>query len=334
MIRSILAGIYFLIWRLWIFLYEHKIILTKKVDSFVVSIGNLTVGGTGKTPFTIFLAQQYQSRGKRVGIVSRGYGGSYKGHFTLVSDGKTIFESPEVVGDEPVLIAKRLGGIPIIVSRDRVMGCQQLIDRFQVNLILLDDGFQHLRIHRDLNLLLVDATQTNDALLPAGPMREPAYAACRANVMILTRSNRSTETVPMIEASGFTGPILKSFFTPVELVHLQKGVSQSVSSLKGAKVLAFCGIGNPDAFTKMLNELGATVLETVLYRDHFHYTHSDIQEIAEQAKNLGTAFIVTTEKDAVKIAGLITEPMNIWAVRIQINFFDSPKVVASLLLNP
>ena len=202
-----------------------------------------------------------------------------------------------------------------------------------MNLILLDDGFQHLRIHRDLNLLLIDSTQTNDALLPAGPMREPTDAAGRANVVILTRSETTPETVPIVTALGFAGPILKTCFTPVELIHLQKGISQPVSVLKGAKVLAFCAIGNPSAFVKMLNELGATVLETVLYRDHFHYTHLDIQKITEKARDTGAALIVTTEKDAVKVVGLITEPMDIWSVRIQINFFDSPKVVESLLLN-
>jgi tetraacyldisaccharide 4'-kinase len=164
-------------------------------------------------------------------------------------------------------------------------------------------------------------------------MREPAYAAGRANVVILTRNSGSLETAPMVEASGFTGPVLKSFFTPVELIHLQKGISQPVSALKGAKVLAFCAIGNPSAFVKMLNELGATVLETVLYRDHFYYTPSDIQKIAEKAKALGAAFIVTTEKDAVKVTDLITKSIDIWSVRIQIDFFDSQKVVESLLLN-
>ncbi|HZR45761.1 MAG TPA: tetraacyldisaccharide 4'-kinase, partial [Candidatus Manganitrophaceae bacterium] len=147
---TLLASIYGLSCRIRIFLYEKGVFQRKRAGCYVVSIGNLTVGGTGKTPFTIYLAEKWREKGYKIGIVSRGYKGSYKGPVVLVSDGESILEKVSSVGDEPYLMAERLKGIPIVVSADRFKGCQRLIERFRVDIILLDDGFQHLRLHRDL----------------------------------------------------------------------------------------------------------------------------------------------------------------------------------------
>ncbi len=367
--KRILAGFYLLVWRGWIFLYQHRILPQKRVNCFVVSIGNLTVGGTGKTPFTIFLAQQYKKRGKRVGIVSRGYRGNYKGPVTIVSDGETIFESAETAGDEPVLMAKRLiegntlegsstpsscsttrlgttpGGVPIVVSRDRFLGCQWLIDHFNVNVILLDDGFQHLRLYRDLNILLIDTTQRHDALLPLGPMREPLSAIQRANAVILTRQEKDpTPSFTMPIGFEFTGPVFQTTFSPAALIHLLKPVARPASDIQAEPILAFCGIGNPNAFLQMLTRLGATIRETLFFRDHYHYTPSDMQTIIRKAHAHSVKSVITTEKDAVKIKHLVTESLvteslvpgalvpgalvpvalDIWALRIDMTFFNPP----------
>jgi tetraacyldisaccharide 4'-kinase len=325
LLKTILSQIYFLVWSLWRFLYFCRLLPVKRVNAFVVSIGNLSVGGTGKTPFTIFLAQEYQKRGAQVGIVSRGYGGKYPEPVAVVSDGKTIFRSAEAVGDEPYLMAKQLTGVPIIVSRDRFLGCQQLIEQFGVRTILLDDGFQHLRLHRDLNIMLIDTTKTNSFLLPKGPMREPLTAIHRADLVILTRTETPSESSPLITESGFAGPVLKIAFSPVELIQVENQTHRPLSALSGESILAFCGIGNPASFTNMLIRLGATLRETMLFRDHFQYTASDIQSITARAKALDITTIVTTEKDAVRLEHILGKPP-LWALRIGTAFLEPRSV--------
>ena len=325
--RTLLAGIYFLLWWCWNFLYEHRFIIPKRVNAIVVSIGNLTVGGTGKTPFTIFLAKYYQAHGYTVGIVSRGYKGSYRTDVALVSDGTTVFGSATISGDEPMMMARRLSGVPIAVSKDRYHGCQLLIEKFKVSLIILDDGFQHLRLHRDLNLLLIDSTEKNFSLLPKGPMRENTSAAGRANVVILTRQESES-----IAAYPWTCPTLKTYFSPVALINVQTGVSQSPSDLKGERVLAFCGIGNPDSFLKMLTDLGADICESVVFQDHYNYTASDIKEIGRKSKTLSVKYILTTEKDAIKIEPLSISGIELFSLRIEIGFRESQTVWEQNLL--
>ena len=231
-----------------------------------------------------------------------------------------------------------LRGVPIVVSRDRVVGCQWLIDHFKVEVILLDDGYQHLRLHRDLNILLIDTTQTNTALLPKGPMREPLVAARRADVVLLTRQeaasppSQAAGAIKMLDTAGFTGPILQTAFYPVALIGLTSGISRPVSTLLSEPIVAVCGLGNPNAFIKMLEQLGAKICDTVLFPDHFDYTVADMQKIEIKRKALGAkTMIVTTEKDAVKIALLPIESIDIWALRICITFLDPPEKWERLL---
>ncbi|MFQ5781092.1 MAG: tetraacyldisaccharide 4'-kinase, partial [Nitrospiria bacterium] len=187
---TLFAWLYGLVCRLRPFLYEKGFLPRKRADAFIVSVGNLTVGGTGKTPFTIYLAETWREKGYSVGIVSRGYGRNDKRSVVLVSDGEKMLEAASAAGDEPYLMAERLKGIPVVVSADRFKGCQWLIRHFKMDLILLDDAFQHVPIHRDMNLLLIDAMNPygNHRLLPRGPLREPLSAARRADLVIFTRS--------------------------------------------------------------------------------------------------------------------------------------------------
>ncbi|MEK7747747.1 MAG: tetraacyldisaccharide 4'-kinase [Nitrospirota bacterium] len=327
--KTALSGIYFIIWWLWDFLYEYNILVPKQVAAKVVSVGNLTVGGTGKTPITIFLARFYQSKGYRVGIVSRGYKGNYQGKVALVSDGKSVLTSSDICGDEPYLMAKRLSGklreaqtpsagaaagVCVAVSKLRHDGCQMLIDKFNVNLILLDDGFQHRRLYRDLNLLLIDTTEKNNALLPKGPMREGFPAAKRADIIILTREGES----PKMPES--TIPVLHAVFLPVALVHLKTGTSYPLTKLSGASVLAFCAIGNPNSFIKILANLGAKIEASIFFRDHFRYSVAEIKAIGEKALAFGVKWIVTTEKDAVKIESLSFPEIDLFVLQVDVVF--------------
>lgn len=335
---TLLSWIYGLVIRLRLLFYRLGILPQKRVDCRVISIGNITVGGTGKTPMTLYLAEQWRQRGAKVGIVSRGYGRKKKDAVITVCDGLKVLETAESVGDEPVLMAKRLldlaRGIPIIVAADRYRGCQRLLQEFKVDLILLDDGFQHLRMHRDQNLLLIDAANPfgNTHLLPRGLLREPISEIHRADAVVITRSDCAKNKSAFIQKlEGFGRPILLSRFTATEILDLSTGVRQSLDVLKGRVIFAFCGIGNPTSFFKQLVDLGVELRETEIFRDHHDYEASDLLSLSRHAKEIDVDWLVTTEKDAVKIKGLKDGDLNaesscpIFALRIGVTFLNPLK---------
>src|SRR5581483_2294212 len=320
--------------RIRIFLYEKGVFQRKRAGCYVVSIGNLTVGGTGKTPFTIYLAEKWREKGYKIGIVSRGYKGSYEGPVVLVSDGEAILEKVSSVGDEPYLMAERLKGIPIVVSADRFKGCQRLIERFKVDIILLDDGFQHLRLHRDLNLLLVDATNPfgNGCLLPRGSLREPVSEVRRADLVIFTRSeNRSDATEWISEIERLGRPCLRSRFQPTGLIELHTGSHRPATDLRDRPVFALCGIGNPDSFLRLLTALGAEIKDQLIFGDHYAYQESDWMRIKKTAEAAAVKWIVTTEKDAVKIKDFLPADFEVWVLRVEVSFWEEAEKWESLL---
>lgn len=323
---TMLSWMYGALCRFRIFLYEAGILPKKRVDCPVVSIGNITTGGTGKTPLTIYLAEKWQERGKTVGIVSRGYRRETKTSVVLVSDGSKLLESARSVGDEPRLMAERLKGVPIIVAADRYEGCRWLISRFHVDLILLDDGFQHIRLDRDLNLLLIDVTNPfgNGRLLPRGSLREPVSEIRRADCVIFTRTDREEDMADLSNLiKRFERPFLKSRFQASELIDFKSGLVHPLSDLKGQLILAVCGIGNPKAFLKQLSVLGAKIQDAIIFQDHHDYKPSDIHTIGERAEAIHIARIVTTEKDAVKMKGLPGINLDIWILRIDMVFLEA-----------
>ncbi|MBI3802821.1 MAG: tetraacyldisaccharide 4'-kinase [Nitrospirae bacterium] len=334
---TLLAALYGLLCRLRILLYEKGFLERRRVDCRVVSVGNLTVGGTGKTPFTIFLAEEWQRRGAAVGVVSRGYGGTYKGPLRLVSDGQEILEDPSAVGDEPYLIAQRLKGVPVIVSPDRFEGCRWLLNRFKLDVLLLDDAFQHIRLHRDLNLLLVDATNPfgNGALLPRGTLREPLSEVRRADVVIFTRSSDQSDASEWIgELERLGRPCVRTMFQPTAWMNVRTGATLPPEALAGEPVLGFCGIGNPDSFATLLKQLQVDLREQINFRDHHRYQADDLGRIQKKAQERGVTRVVTTEKDAVKIKGLLsqeTEKLEIWMVRVEVVFWDHQEKWGPLL---
>lgn len=331
---SLLASIYGLSCRLRIFLYEKGVFPRKRAGCYVVSVGNLTVGGTGKTPFTIYLAEKWKERGYTIGIVSRGYKGNYKGPVVLVSDGTAILEKVSSVGDEPTLMAERLKGIPIVVSADRFKGCEWLIENFKVDVVLLDDGFQHLRLHRDLNLLLVDATHPfgNGCLLPRGALREPVSEVRRADLVIFTRAENGSDATEWIsEIERFGRPCLRSTFRPTRLIQLNTGSVRPLADLKGRPVLSFCGIGNPDSFLQLLTSLGADVKAQLTFKDHHSYDDADWAGIRKKAAELMVGCVVTTEKDAVKVKAFLPADFEVWVVRVEVAFWEGAEKWESLL---
>lgn len=338
---TLLSWIYGAAIRFRLLLYTLGFLPKKRLDCRVISIGNITVGGTGKTPMTIYLAEQWQKRGAIVGIVSRGYRRKKKDAVIVVSNGRKLFETAEAVGDEPVLMARRLSSIPIVVASDRFKGAQVLIRDFKVDLILLDDGFQHIRLHRDQNLLLIDAANPfgNKHLLPRGLLREPISEIRRADAIVVTRSDsekKDSDLKERLEAFGV--PILKSRFAASGLLDLSAGKQCPLDVLKNRPILAFCGIGNPTSFFKQLIDLGVELRETKVFQDHHDYELSDVLSVCARAKEIGVDRVVTTEKDAVKIKALEGEGLGavseckLYVLRIGTTFLnplDERKVLFS-----
>lgn len=294
-----LAWLYALALRLRAELYRRGIMRTNRLPRPVVSIGNITVGGTGKTPVTAYIARFLLARGHRVAVLSRGYGGSLEGQTCVVSDGASIMLSALECGDEPYLLAATVPGVMVIIGPDRFAAGQLALQQLDPDIFLLDDGFQHLRLYRDLNILLLDFSRPfgNRLTLPAGILREPVSAARRADLMIFTRAPAgatiSTHTggVPACASSHSIGDLLPlNGRDPVPFAHCS-----------GHTVLAFAGIADPDSFFAGLRANGVNLAGSISFPDHVVYTRERCAEIAAALRRSGADFLITTEKDGVKL---------------------------------
>jgi tetraacyldisaccharide 4'-kinase len=282
-------------------LYSRGLLPAKKLPCRVISVGNITVGGSGKTPMTIFLADYLRKKGCRTVVVSRGYGNTLKGGIGVVSDGTKTILTPRKGGDEPYLMSKRLKGVPVVVGGDRYSAGLAAIGRFDPHCIILDDGFQHLRLKRDLNILLFDSSRGigNGHLLPRGILREPLDGIGRAD-LVMIKGNGKEGFAPAGDL-----PTVSFRYRPAGLVSLG-GEREDVSLLQGKRVIAVAAIANPSSFVNTLKECGAEVLSTLFYPDHHWYGREDIGRIREEANRFkGRAgMIVTTEKDMVRLGGM------------------------------
>jgi tetraacyldisaccharide 4'-kinase len=302
-------------------------------------VGNLTVGGTGKTPLVIALATMLRKRGQRVAVLSRGYRRHNRASQLLVSDGGTIRTGPAEAGDEPYLIAQRCPGVVVAVGADRFRLGQWLLDRFPLDCLLLDDGFQHLGLYRDVDLLLVDASVPGDldALVPAGRLREPLAAAGRATAVLLTRADGASTVNPVLtrlaSATGkMTSPILVRFRSDA-LVNLVTGAVEPSETLAGKTAVIFSGIANASSFRGLLTAQGARVSDEFVFPDHHGYTARDLDRIRNGAERCGAELIITTEKDAVKVAPLARNGDRLWALRLQTDILDGRERLERLLFS-
>ncbi|MEK6692376.1 MAG: tetraacyldisaccharide 4'-kinase [Nitrospirota bacterium] len=331
-ILYILSVLYGLIQRTRAFLYERGMLRVERVGSRVISVGNITTGGTGKTPAVMSIAEaakRFTVHGSRfkVAILTRGYRGKAKG-INPVSDGSKILLGCRDAGDEPYLMAKKLSGIPVIKGNDRCLSAKFAEERFGSDLFILDDGFQHLKLHRDINILLVDATDPfgNGHILPRGILREPLESMRRADIVVLTKtdlSKRNTEIMNKIKRYNTTAPIFVGNYRSLGLVDM-KGNIIEVNRLKGKSLLIFSGLANHSSFRFILEREGAKVSGELIYPDHFDYSKKDIDEIVKKAGDMGTDMIVTTEKDIVKIPYSDLETQ-IWALSIEFIIEDGER---------
>lgn len=278
----------------------------------VVSIGNLTVGGTGKTPCTIALAQRLRAWGQAPGILLRGYGRHVSG-VTVAADDQEVCSRWEAVGDEAMLLARRLPGVPVVVGASRFEAGQEALRRFRLNVLLLDDGFQHRQLHRDLDLILVDATDPfgGGRLLPRGRLREPVSGLGRGHAIVLSRADQASDLPGLrrcLEQIVPGVPQILARHRPVRLMRFTEGEQYPLASLTGRRVLAVSGIANPAGFHRTLADLGAAMVGRLTFLDHHPYEPGDLARMSQAARETEAEWIVITEKDHVRMTGMGLAP--------------------------
>jgi tetraacyldisaccharide 4'-kinase len=284
--------------------------ISHRLEHPVISVGNITMGGTGKTPFVAHLARRLKFEGKHPAILSRGYGRTSRG-VVLVSEGNGPLVTPDVGGDEPVALAMRLPGVIVAVGERRVEAARAA-QRSGADVLLLDDGFQHLSLDRDANLLLLDARDPfgGGRFPPRGRLREPLSALARADAFVFTRAEPGTPTAEVaatLRHWNAPAPIFTARLRPAGLFD-ESGSPVEVAALGQRRVLAVCAVANPASFAATLSEVGLTPEQIVSYRDHHRYSARDFGRIERIARAAGASWIVTTEKDAVKLGSGLTLP--------------------------
>jgi 3-deoxy-D-manno-octulosonic-acid transferase len=300
--------------RIKLYLYEKGIFSRAKLDCCVISIGNITVGGTGKTPTAQKVAVMIQEMDYRVVILNRGYRSHWDQEIGVVSDGKKIFMTAYEAGDEAYLMAKTLPGIPVIIGKERAITGKFAVEKLGAEVIIMDDGYQHWQLYRDLDVVLVDTLNMfgNGSLLPRGTLREPLRNLNRAGLFLLTKSDQSSSIsrdtlCDTLHKYNHKAPIIESMHRPcnyVEIADWYKGIKTQalpLEDLDGQSVMVFSAIGNPSSFEQTLTNEGLEIEEAIRYPDHHDYGMVEMQYIMDRAINKKVKALVTTAKDAVKI---------------------------------
>jgi 3-deoxy-D-manno-octulosonic-acid transferase len=318
--------------------YRIGLLRSRRLSRPVFSVGNMTVGGTGKTPVVVAMCRILTERGLRPVVLSRGYGGRYRAPLLEVSDGSRIKWPADVVGDEPVLMARRLPGVPVVVGPDRYTAGKGAILAYQPDVLVLDDGFQHVRLCRDLDLLLIDSADPfgNGKVLPAGPLREPVHGLRRADAVMLTRMESSAAAAGLISFLGRSYPDLPVLFSRHRMTGCVRladpsGAETPVSDFSGRRVFVAAGIARPESFVRSLEREAVEVVGVAVYPDHFSFRATDIEQIGKEADRLGAQAVLTTEKDWVRLASLTAGLKNWWAVRMELSP-DDPEAFGRLIL--
>ncbi|MFZ5448704.1 MAG: tetraacyldisaccharide 4'-kinase [Thermodesulfobacteriota bacterium] len=311
-------------------LYVRGVFEARRLPAPVVSVGNLTVGGTGKTPVVASLARLWQDRGKRVAILSRGYGGQTQGVIRL-SNGERLYHRPPEVGDEPYWLARNLPGVAVYTGACRYAAGLAAWKEFKPDIFLLDDGFQHFQLHRDLDLVLLDATSPfgNGFLLPRGPLREPRTALNTAQIIVLTRFDpeRHQASLVAIQASFPNHKVLTSSIYPVRVTSHPGGHSESPESLRHRPLMAFAGLARPEVFAAALRQLGADLKGFQTFPDHHVYTSEELRHLAEAAGLRGAGALVTTGKDWMRLGEHWDEKVLLWVLEVEARLSEPERLL-------
>lgn len=297
---------------------------TRFEQAYIVSVGNLTTGGTGKTPATAWLVRRLQKAGLSVAVVGRGYGGELSGQGAVVSNGNQVLLNAAQAGDEALLHARSLPGVPVVIGRDRVAAVQMALEKFAPQVIVLDDGFQYWSLERDFDLVLLDARLPfgNGKLLPVGRLREPQIELARASAVLLTRAEAACEAQlqqTQDEIRRFSSaPVFVSSHAPCGLRDECSGAVKGLELLRGQDVAAMAALANNESFFQLLREQDANVVETLARRDHHHWREKEMREFVAAAERSRAQMLVTTEKDAVKIAPEWCKPLPFFSLQIKL----------------
>ena len=341
MIRSILAGIYGCFVKIRLNLYKTGLKQSRKLNTPVISIGNLALGGTGKTPFTIYLCQILLTAGLKPAVLSRGYRGTAEKLNLLVSNGKEKLCTPAESGDEPWLMADSLPGVPVAVGgkRYKSAGLCHSDHSIAPDIFVLDDGFQHIQLQRDIDIVLIDATSPfgGEYIVPKGILREPLSSLERADAYIVTRShladeNEKRETIAS-RLNGYS-PSAPVFFYCHKLTGFRQvsgtecsdGSSASFTkNPPGRSTFILAAIGNPLQFIRDLENQGLDISGQVLMRDHHPFSQQELNGVIEEFKDSGAEFIVTTEKDAVRLRALDLKGVPLYSAGLEVYSSDETK---------
>jgi tetraacyldisaccharide 4'-kinase len=320
--------------------YRTGFLQSRKLPCPVISIGNITVGGTGKTPLTVYVAEQVHRMGFQAVVVSRGYKSGAERSGGIVSDGNRLQMALEMAGDEPTLIAMRLLGssVPVLVGQNRYRIGQMALELFNPDVIILDDGFQHTKLARDINMVLLDSRYPfgNRHLLPRGVLRESISSLARANMFILTRSDpgrspASSEDLTLLDVYSRCCrtyrarhiPMLREFIPAdkcITAINLFGSVPKDIEQLKQRKAFAFSGIAVNNHFRQTLKDLQCNLRGFIEFKDHHFYSNEDIERILQSAKVSGADCLCTTDKDFVRIGVQEKWPLDLAVIGVDISF--------------
>ncbi len=310
-VLRIFSWIYYIIIKIRKLCYLYGICNCKKLPCTVISVGNITVGGTGKTPAVIHIGKILQALHRKVAVISRGYKRNSKEKMTVVSDGKKILVSREEAGDEPYLIAMSLPAACVIVCNDRFLSGKYAYEKYKIDVIILDDGFQHIKLSRDMDIAVIDALTDLQgcSLLPRGILREPLAELKRAGIILLSRVNQVTKTklsgmIRMLESYNPHAVYVQSIHQSIEIQDMLTNDEYNLNFIQDKRVAVLSSIGNSESFEMTIQDLGARILKRIRFPDHYEYTLADIIRIRIESQGM---HIVTTAKDAVRLLSFIDE---------------------------
>jgi tetraacyldisaccharide 4'-kinase len=333
-----LAALYWLAVQFRAAAYRHGWIEPRHAGRPVISVGNLTVGGSGKTPFTDYLLREAARAGLRPACLSRGYGRTGRSRVGRVRVADGMQADPAALGDEPSLLAQRNPAVPVYVGADRFDAARLAEVLDHPDIFILDDGYQHLRLARDLDVLLIDAEQGlgNGRTLPVGPLREPLAAIGRADVIVISKANLGDANAVrryLVDRLRVRQPVFQCDYRPGRLTRLDGGRQAPVSALAGAAVSLVCGIAQPEGFRRSVVQAGATVRELLVHPDHHSYSSDDRAHLDARLKSAhpDRPEWITTEKDATKLRGRLAHADRMWVLEMEVVaepaaqafFFDS-----------
>jgi tetraacyldisaccharide 4'-kinase len=330
-----LSALYGTVTRARLMLYQRGALHVHRINAPVISVGNITTGGTGKTPLVEWIARMVGGMGRRACILTRGYGRSNMSERVVVSDGERILADALTGGDEPRLLAESLQGVAAVISdADRVSAARWALDALGSQVFILDDGFQHLRIARDLNILTIDATNPwgGGHLLPRGRLREPLRGLSRADLIVITRADQAHDISTLkqqVEHLSNGRPILLAHTRTRRMRSLLNRPDEDLAGTAPLKTpaAAFCAIGNPQSFFAHVRGLGHTLNYTRAFADHHAYTQRDVKAIEREAEARGAQWLLTTAKDAVKLRPLRFR-LPCYVLEVLIEFDDGSKLLA------